>query len=82
MSQVSVRLFAAAAEAFGDSSTEVTGVTDLAGLVDRLSEARPGKLPAILVQCSFFVNGEHRTSLQDPVPDGCRVDVLPPFAGG
>lgn len=82
MSRISVRLFAAAAEAFGASETEVTDVTDLAGVVGALAEGRPERLRAILDQCSFFIDGEHRTSLDVAVPDGARVDVLPPFAGG
>ena len=82
MSQVSVRLFAAAAEAFGSSETRLENVTDLNSLVDGLAAGRPEGLRLILEQCSFFIDGEHRTSLNSPVPAGGRVDVLPPFAGG
>lgn len=82
MSQVSVRLFAGAAEAFGGSETTVDGVSDLAGLVEALTAGREERLREILDQCSYFIDGEHHTRLETPVPDGARVDVLPPFAGG
>lgn len=89
MSQVNVRLFGGAAEAFGASEVEADAVTDLAGLVDWLvqsgsgeREVDRGRLQEILDQCSFFVDGDHQRSLETPVPEGSRVDVLPPFAGG
>lgn len=82
MSQVEVRFFAGAVEAFGDSRTEVEGVSDLAGLVSVLGERGGTGLAEVLEQCSFFVDGEHRTNLAEPIPADCRVDVLPPFAGG
>lgn len=81
MSRASIRLFAGAAEAFGTTETEVDGVTTLAGLVESLAagDERRGE---ILDQCSFFVDGEHQKDLDATLPEDCRVDVLPPFAGG
>jgi len=81
LSRVSVRLFGGAAEAFGEAEAEVDGVTTLTGLADALGEA-DGRLREILEQCSFFVDGEHRKNLDATLPEECRVDVLPPFAGG
>ncbi len=90
MSQVSVRLFGGAAAAFGAQEVEAGPVDDLAGMVEWLSREGaersgspdPERLREVLDQCSFFVDGEHYRSLGTSLPDGCRVDVLPPFAGG
>ncbi len=82
MTRVSIRLFAGAAEAFGGAETELEGVSDLADLVERLSADRDERLREILDQCSYFIDGEHCSKLDTPVPPGSRVDVLPPFAGG
>lgn len=81
MSRVAVRLFAGAAEALGTTETEVDGVSTLAGLVESLA-AGDAHRAEVLDQCSFFVDGEHRKELDAALPTGCRVDVLPPFAGG
>ena len=81
MSRVSVRLFAGAAEAFGETEAEVAQVTDLSGLVGELAGG-DSHLLQVLNQCSFFVDGEHCRTLDTALPDQCRVDVLPPFAGG
>ena len=81
MSRVTVRLFAGAAEAFGRSETVIEGTDDLAGLVSELASDDP-RLREILDQCSFFVDGEHERALDTSLPEGCQVDVLPPFAGG
>lgn len=81
MSRVSLRFFAGAAEAFGGSEAEVDGVATLAGLLDALT-TEDGRLREVLDQCSFFVDGEHQRQLEAPLPETCRVDVLPPFAGG
>ena len=81
MSQVSVRLFAGAAEAFGGSEAVIEEARDLAGLITELAAEDP-RLREVLEQCSFFIDGEHHRSLDAALPDGSRVDVLPPFAGG
>ncbi len=88
MSRVSVRLFAGASEAFGAPQTEVESASTLTGLVDCLVESARAagrddrRLREVLDQCSFFVDGEHHTSPDAALPEECRVDVLPPFAGG
>ncbi len=82
MTPVSVRFFGGAAEAFGGPDTEVHGVHDLAGLVQQLTDRGDARLGEVLAQCSFFIDSEHHRNLNTPVPDGARVDVLPPFAGG
>ncbi len=81
MSQVNVRLFAGAAEAFGSGEAEVRDIPDLASLINELS-GDDGELRRVLGKCSFFVDGEHHRDLQTALTDGCQVDVLPPFAGG
>jgi molybdopterin converting factor small subunit len=81
LSRVSVRLFAGAAEAFGGAEAEVDGVATLAGLVDALAGDND-HLREVIDQCSFFVDGEHQRELEAALPETCRVDVLPPFAGG
>ncbi|MCB0831536.1 MAG: MoaD/ThiS family protein [Solirubrobacterales bacterium] len=81
MSRVSVRLFAGAAEAFGGTEAELDGVATLADLSDALA-GDDARLREVLDQCSFFVDGEHQRELDTALPDSCKVDVLPPFAGG
>lgn len=81
MTRVAVRFFGGAAEVFGKPDTEVEGVSDLAELVSSLGEGNE-RLREVLEQCSFFVDGEHHRVLDSTLADGCRVDVLPPFAGG
>lgn len=81
MSQISIRLFAGAAEALGEQETLVTGNFDLAGLINELARG-DSRRREVLDQCSYFVDGEHHRSLDTALPDTCQVDVLPPFAGG
>lgn len=90
MSPVSVRLFGGAAEAFGESEVKAPPAGTLAGLLEWLAENGPGgqsaaereRLRDVLDQCSFFIDGEHHKSLDAALPGDCKVDVLPPFAGG
>jgi molybdopterin converting factor small subunit len=81
LSRVSVRLFAGAAEAFGSTEAELDGVATLADMTDALADD-DARLREVLDQCSFFVDGEHRREFDTALPDSCKVDVLPPFAGG
>ncbi len=81
MTRVSVRFFAGAAEAFGATETQVEGADTVAGLIESLAGADE-RLRMVLDQCSFFVDGEHSTALEKPLPEDGRIDVLPPFAGG
>ena len=83
MASVTVRYFAAAAEAAGvveetlaaaDAGTTVGELRDL--LVDRYGAA----MARVVANGSFLVDGVVRRDAAAPL--GERVDVLPPFAGG
>ncbi|HMM82019.1 MAG TPA: MoaD/ThiS family protein [Terrimesophilobacter sp.] len=79
---VTVRYFAAAAEAAGreEEQVELPGEADLAALKTVLVD-RYGELMGRVVQSgSFLMDGVVRTDETYPV--GERVDILPPFAGG
>lgn len=76
---ISVRLFAAAAEAVGSDQTTVSA--DSAGGL-RLALSRLGSdAPRVISQCALLREGE-RLDDEAPLRDGDLVDVLPPFAGG
>lgn len=85
---VTVRLFAAAAQAAGKERLElqmqeqtftIADVMDLAGRDN-------AELARVLGQCSFLVCGKVRpiTYLlpEDGLADHVQIDALPPFAGG
>ena len=83
MASVTVRYFAAAAEAAGveeetlaaaDAGTTLGELRDL--LVDRYGAA----MARVVVNGSFLVDGVVRRDGAAPL--GASVDVLPPFAGG
>ena len=79
---VQVHLFAAARAAAGVS--EVTVDADsLAQVLERLVEQSPA-LAEVLPRCSYLVDGiaAKPSGGQSGLSDGCRIDVLPPFAGG
>lgn len=79
---VTVRYFAAAAEAAGCEEEQVTlpAEATLGDLKFALVE-RYGELMGRVVESgSFLVDGIVRRKEQHPV--GRRVDILPPFAGG
>jgi molybdopterin synthase sulfur carrier subunit len=77
---VTVRLFAAAAEAAGVNQTTVP-----AGTTDDVSRALTASFGddfgRVLSQCALLVDGR-RVSSGDAVSSGSTLDVLPPFAGG
>ena len=78
---VTVRLFAAAAEAVGAEQLQLPAGT-VQDVVDALVTAGgPGTAP-VLGRCSFLVDGLRADTAEAPVPAGAVVDVLPPFAGG
>ncbi len=81
MNRVAVKLFAGAAEAFGSDEVVLEAVPDLAALITRLG-GDDEELRLVLGKCSFFVDGEHYRDLEVALGEDCRVDVLPPFAGG
>ncbi len=79
---VTVRYFAAAAEAAGCEEEQVSVDPDATlGDLRTLLEQRYGpSMDAVLRSGSFLVD---RVVRRDPGhPLGSRVDVLPPFAGG
>lgn len=77
---ITVRLFAAAAEAAG-VDTEQVAATTAGELRDALSARHGDDLRRVLARCSLLVDGRVATA-EDPLPEGVVVDVLPPFAGG
>ncbi|EYR61903.1 molybdopterin converting factor [Actinotalea ferrariae CF5-4] len=78
---ITVRYFAAAAEAAG-RDTEVLDATTLAALRDDVVGRHGAELERVLRRCSFLVAGARAEDGGTPLPDGVTVDVLPPFAGG
>lgn len=77
---VTVRLFAAAAEAAGvDEATVEPGTT--AQIATQLAGSAEGDLMRIWRQCALMVDGR-RVDEDEVVLDGSTLDVLPPFAGG
>ena len=79
MAEVTIRYFAAARAAAGES-TATAQADSLKELVDTVSVGRP-ELARVLGICSFLLDGE-RVDLTAPLSDGAKVDALPPFAGG
>ena len=39
-------------------------------------------LVEVLERCSFLLDGQACPEPETEIPDGCALDVLPPFAGG
>ena len=76
---VTVRLFAAAAEAVGAHEVTVEA-SSVAGLRKALGEMSDGAGP-IIGQCAVLDGGVRRDD-SHVLAAGVRVDVLPPFAGG
>ncbi len=77
---VTVRFFAAAAEAAGqqEALAEAGRAADVrAALVDRFGD----DFARVLGQCAL-VSGGGRLDDAAPIESGSTVDVLPPFAGG
>ncbi len=77
---VTVRYFAAARAAAGVGEETVAAAT-LAALRSELAR-RGAPLARVLDVASFLVDGVAWHEPQAPLPPGCTVDVLPPFAGG
>lgn len=82
MAIVTVRYFAAAAEAAGREQEELDLGADptLGGLRDALVSRYGEPMSRVLRSGSFLLDGVVR---RDPAhPAGSHVDILPPFAGG
>ncbi|WP_430868857.1 MoaD/ThiS family protein [Demequina aurantiaca] len=77
---VTVRLFAAAAEAAGCEETSVpSGTTSQIG--EQLIETGGDEFARVWRQCALMVEGR-RVGPDEVIADGSMLDVLPPFAGG
>jgi len=76
---ITVRYFAAAAEAAGVDGEELAAGT-AAQVRTAMAERHPA-LGAVLGRCALLADGV-RVEGDEPVPDGLTLDVLPPFAGG
>lgn len=82
MPLVTVRYFAAAAEAAGveEERLELPAEATVGALRDELASRYGAAMQKVLASGSFLVDGRVR---RDPAtPLGASVDILPPFAGG
>lgn len=77
---VTVRYFAAAAEAAGRDEERIEGPATVGDLRTLLIERYGEAMAKVLASGSFLVDGIVRRD--DARSLGERVDVLPPFAGG
>jgi sulfur-carrier protein len=75
---ITVRYFAGARAAAGVSVGELAGGISIAELT---AGAGP-ELAKVLSASSFLVDGVAWRDRDARIPDGCTLDVLPPFAGG
>ncbi len=82
MTLVTVRYFAAAAEAAGrdEERLELGDAATLGGLRELLVEQYGAAMAQVLKSGSFLVDGTVRRDLGHPL--AAQVDILPPFAGG
>ena len=81
MSQVNVRFFAAAREAFGTKELAAEAQT-LEGLITSLTEGVDEDAETVISRSSFLINSIAATDRGASLAEGDTVDVLPPFAGG
>jgi molybdopterin converting factor small subunit len=79
MPEVTIRYFAAARAAAGESSATAEAAS-IKELITTVSDGRP-ELARVLSICTFLLNGE-RADPSTSLEDGAQVDALPPFAGG
>lgn len=75
---ITIRLFAAAADAVGTKQLQVQADT-VADIINHLSDAKTTS--QVISRCSFVVDGARATP-HTVLQSGATVDVLPPFAGG
>lgn len=78
--RITVRYFAAAAEAAGLEEESLPAMSTVGELKSALVERYGAAMTRVLASGSFLVDGV--VSRDDARPLGARVDVLPPFAGG
>jgi molybdopterin synthase sulfur carrier subunit len=79
MPEVTIRYFAAARAAAGQSSATADAAS-IRDLVSTVSIDSP-ELARVLGICTFLLDGQ-RADPTPPPPPGAQVDALPPFAGG
>ncbi|MCR6491814.1 MoaD/ThiS family protein [Cellulomonas sp. P24] len=78
---VTIRYFAAAAEAAGTTAESVVAST--AGELHAVMVERHGPaLERVLARCAVLSDGARLDSDDDLLAPDALVDVLPPFAGG
>lgn len=77
---ITVRYFAAAAEAAGVDTEQLPAGT-AAQVRSAMVGAHGAGLDRVLGRCALLADGT-RVEGDDPVPAGATLDVLPPFAGG
>lgn len=78
---ITIRYFAGARAAAG-TTEETLPPSTLPALLNTLGERHGPALTRVLGAASFLVDGVAWHRSDDPLPAGCTVDVLPPFAGG
>ncbi len=76
-----IRLFAAAADAAGTATEDVSSST-LKNLIEDLNERHGEQFAAVLKRCSVLVDGRAVTDPAESLTDAAVIDILPPFAGG
>ncbi|PKQ26929.1 MAG: molybdopterin synthase sulfur carrier subunit [Actinobacteria bacterium HGW-Actinobacteria-4] len=81
MSVVTVRYFAAAAEAVG-TSEETYHAESLGGLRESMAQRHGPAIEPVFARCAWLVAGERADDPTLTLADGASVDLLPPFAGG
>jgi sulfur-carrier protein len=79
MPEVTIRYFAAARTAAGES-TATADAASIRDLIGTVSADRP-ELARVLGICTFLLDGQ-RAEPATPLHAGAQVDALPPFAGG
>lgn len=79
MPEVTIRYFAAARAAAGES-TATADAASIKELVETVSAGRP-ELARVLGICTFLLDGE-RADPGTTLRAGAQIDALPPFAGG
>ncbi len=77
---VTVRLYAAARAAAGQSEFEVEPGS-LDNILGTIAQNNP-RLGQVFLQCSFLVDGVALHEKNAQIQANSTVDVLPPFAGG
>lgn len=76
-----VRYFAAAAEAAGTDSEELSAAT-VGQLRSLMVAAHGADLERVLARCALLLDGLRADDDSTGIGPGAVVDVLPPFAGG